>query len=187
LQAAVSEGNLPLVKKLMEGKKIPLRTPDAVTGWPLLFYAIRYGHNSVVEFLLNEGHDEREISRDFKGNTALTIATAYNNEAAFRAYLARYPQIALVANKDGASPLLIAAQKGLDTIITTLLELGADINTTDLEGSTPLHHAAAWGFFETVTLLMQRGASYTIKNKRGWTPLDYVYSVDVWDHLQECA
>ncbi|KAJ3048647.1 hypothetical protein HK097_010356 [Rhizophlyctis rosea] len=187
LQTHVAEGNLAALRKLLTKKHMPLQCPDPSNGWPLLFYAIRFNQNNLVEYMLDQGHEEKQISKDFNLNTALMIAAEWKNEVAFYMYVDRFPQAISMVNNDGKTALIIAVQKGLNGVVTVLLDRGAQVNATDREGSTPLHHAAAYGHFDTVTLLMERGANINVANAQGWTPFDYAFSVDMRDHLQECA
>ncbi|KAI8907650.1 ankyrin repeat-containing domain protein [Powellomyces hirtus] len=175
------------VKRFITRKGVPLQCPDPTNGWPILFYAMRYSQNEVVRFLIDAGHDEKEISKDFANNTALMVAANHKNEEAFMMYVALYPQTIHCTNDDGKTALIVATERGMNGIIQVLLDMGAEVNSVDSTGSTPLHHAAAWGYFDTITLLIGRGAHYNVKNKRGWTPFDWAYSVETRDHLQECA
>lgn len=187
LRSAVAEGNLFNVRRLVIRKGLPLTCPDPANGWPTLFYAIRYQQNDIVDFLLEAGHENEEISRDFDLNTALIIAADYKNTVAFNAYLSRYPSTLTLSNSKGKTPLIVASERGVNDIVLTLLNNGVDFEEPDVDGSTPLHHAAAWGHFDTITILLERGADCLVKNVKGWTPLDYAYSMDVKDHIQECV
>ncbi|KAJ3170998.1 hypothetical protein HDU88_008032 [Geranomyces variabilis] len=187
LRGAVAEGNLFQVKRFITRMGLPLQCPDPTNGWPILFYAMRYAQNEIVMFLLDAGHDVREISKDFENTTALMVAAEYKNEEAFMAYVSMYPQTIFCTNDQGKTALIVATERGMNGIIQTLIDMGADVNAPDSTGSTPLHHAAAWGYFDTITLLIACGAHYNVKNVRGWTPFDWAYSVETRDHLQECA
>ncbi|KAJ3104535.1 hypothetical protein HDU96_008900 [Phlyctochytrium bullatum] len=186
LRDAIASGDLYLCKRILHKKKLPLQSPNPENGWPLLFYAISYRQNEIVQYLLDSGHEVEQPSKDFEGNTALMVAAEYRNENAFQMYVRRYPQTIPWENKQGRSALIIATEKAMNAAIVTLLDMGADVNCVDGDGSTPLHHAAAWGHFETVAILIQRGANATLKNKRGWIPADYAYSIEMLEHLNEC-
>lgn len=93
----------------------------------------------------------------------------------------------LVANKDGATPLMAAAglgtqapteeagteEEALETV-AYLLAAGADVNAVDKGGETAMHGAAYKSFPKVVQRLAECGARIDVwnrKNKHGWTPL----------------
>lgn len=73
------------------------------------------------------------------------------------------------------SPLIIAAHFGYASLVSKLLQAGAQPLPLDKVGLTSLHHAAASSSIETVERLLQAGASLTyaqaIKNRDNSTPL----------------
>ena len=62
-------------------------------------------------------------------------------------------------------------QLALETV-TVAVDLGVDIDATDLSGTTALHDAAARNLTTVVRFLGERGASLDVKNEVGRTPLD---------------
>ncbi len=54
--------------------------------------------------------------------------------------------------------------------IQTLINKGADINTTDENGDTPLHRTILFKSFDTVKVLLKNGANPNIGNRIGVTP-----------------
>jgi ankyrin repeat protein len=93
----------------------------------------------------------------------------------------------LLANADGATPLMAAA--GLGTLapgeeagteaealaaVALCLELGGDVNAVDENGETAMHGAAYKSLPKMVEFLASRGAkveTWNRKNDYGWTPL----------------
>lgn len=65
---------------------------------------------------------------------------------------------AKVDGTEGATPLVNAAENGLDTVVVALLDHHANINKTDFDGYTALREAAVQGHYSTVLLLLQAGA-----------------------------
>ncbi|XP_014291817.1 uncharacterized protein [Halyomorpha halys] len=63
-----------------------------------------------------------------------------------------------------SSPLLLAASKGLDTILRVLLRYGANVNASDQQGWGPLHAAAHYGHLSSVKILLDAGANSTTGN-----------------------
>ncbi|KAI9106113.1 ankyrin repeat-containing domain protein [Phlyctochytrium arcticum] len=137
LRAAVAEGNLFRVKRFITRSKVPLRCPNPENGWPILFYAIRYNQNDIVNFLLDSGHDEREISKDFTNTTALMIAATHKNEKVLLDMGAEVNS----ADGTGSTPLHHAAAWGYFDLINLLMERGALYNIKNARGWTPFDWA----------------------------------------------
>ena len=70
-------------------------------------------------------------------------------------------------NEDGLTLLMIAAAKGYDTIVQTLLKKPVDVNAkTNKDGVTPLMFAVTFGHLSTVKVLIEQGhADISIKDK----------------------
>jgi len=79
--------------------------------------------------------------------------------------------VVLPAYGSDNSELLIAAKKGDNTAIETLLEAKANINTRDKNGFTPLMLAILNCNDKTVKKLVKKGADLNIKNNKGLTSL----------------
>ena len=77
------------------------------------------------------------------------------------------------SRKDMEIELLDASKGGDLEKVTSLIECGAQIDTTDKNGDTPLMHSAENGHLEIVKFLVEKGASECWRNKAGWTPLCY--------------
>lgn len=76
--------------------------------------------------------------------------------------------------KDGQSALIKAAQKASVSIMTALLDAGADVNLQDAEGNTALHHLAKnrKDNKAAMDLLLAHGAAVNLKNAKGETAFD---------------
>jgi ankyrin repeat protein len=61
-------------------------------------------------------------------------------------------------------------RRALDAV-TTIVNLGADVNATNHRGDTALHGATSAGFPNLVKWLVDHGANVDAKNERGQTPL----------------
>ncbi|KAH6694063.1 ankyrin repeat-containing domain protein [Plectosphaerella plurivora] len=70
----------------------------------------------------------------------------------------------------GLPPLDLAYRQGLEAVVNTLVQLGADLSTSNAEGWTPLHEAAASGAL-TPSLLAYYGQNIDLQNQHGATPL----------------
>lgn len=76
-------------------------------------------------------------------------------------------------NKDGGTPLALAAELGKAELVDILLEYGADINVKDDSGFTPLIQSACIGDETMVRHLLECGADASAKDKAGRTAEDH--------------
>ncbi|TVR51754.1 MAG: TonB family protein [Puniceicoccaceae bacterium] len=156
-------------------------------GDEALHLAISYGHDAVVEQLLESGVDIQRRGED--GYTPVYMALNYNRSRWFEELLARGARFdwrdrqlvemlvtrvwqgqsrivdrllagGLNANlvRDGASLLMVAARHGDWTTAEVLLRHGAEVELGVANGSSPLVVAALEGHAEVVEVLLRGGA-----------------------------
>ncbi len=120
------------------------------------------------------------------GATPLFLA-ADRADLAYMQLLVELGADPLIPNKDGTTPLLVAAGIGSTApeeeagseseclaAVQYLVSLGADINTVDANMETAMHGAAYKNIPSMVHYLNEVGADISLwntKNKLGWTPL----------------
>ena len=76
-----------------------------------------------------------------------------------------------IRNKDGYTPLGLAAEYGRVRFINMLLAAGADPNEDVAQcGNRPVHFASVRGFHKALKALVNGGANATIKNAKGEDP-----------------
>jgi hypothetical protein len=102
--------------------------------------------------------DEGLDSRDTLGRTPLFLAAALRNEELCDSLIRAGAHVD-AADYDGHTVLEVAARNGLLRTVSTLLELGANINRPIIhDGVTPLQAAAALGHAEAVDCLLRHGS-----------------------------
>jgi len=114
---------------------------------------------SVLWGILAKGADVNIT--DAKGRAALHIACDYNTEGqdVIRAILERASCVNVNAiDKDGVTPLHIAARRGQMDVCETLINSGAKINAKDKYGHTPAYYAVRAGNIEMANSLIKKGA-----------------------------
>ena len=74
-------------------------------------------------------------------------------------------------NRNGTTPLMIAAAYGHDRAVDLLIEKGANVNCANEEGTTPLMFAVRGGNVRCVRSLILAGADLTLCDGAGMTAL----------------
>ncbi|MDR1925635.1 MAG: ankyrin repeat domain-containing protein [Planctomycetaceae bacterium] len=74
-------------------------------------------------------------------------------------------------DKNGITPLHIAAFCDNVPILETLLSHGANVNAVCNKGMTPIHYAALFGGVETIETLIEHGANANVMDDAGSTPV----------------
>ena len=98
--------------------------------------------------------------RDYLGDTPLLTAIAFDNLELVR-FLLEHGADPNIEVDDGYTCLLAAIESDADestSIVSELIQAGADIHATGISGCTPLHMAAACGHVEKARLLIDAGA-----------------------------
>jgi ankyrin repeat protein len=130
------------------------------------FRAVRADNASGVKNLLNRGFDPN--TRDAQGQTGLLIALREPSPKVIQVLL-DWPKTDVEArNPKDESPLMLAAIKGQQDIVTKLIERDADINKP---GWTPLHYAATNGHVAIMKQLLDKDAFIDAQSPNGTTPL----------------
>ena len=174
LHAAVLRGNPDLVKALLAAHALvnsqvrhgtptaratrEFFLPQTVVGATPAFLASQFLEPELLQVLVNSGANVRLPLAD--GTTPLMAAAGV---MAPLPLFDRRRRLTLVQADDEPAAL---------SVVTRLLELGADVNATNDAGDTAVHGAAKRGYPRVVELLAGRGARLDTRNKRGQTPVD---------------
>ncbi|XP_031573896.1 ankyrin repeat domain-containing protein 45-like [Actinia tenebrosa] len=70
-------------------------------------------------------------------------------------------------DKDGKSPMDMAAMLGRAEVIRELIERGADVNSRTKKGYTALHRAACWNRMDCLRILIANDADLQLRNIHG--------------------
>ena len=82
-------------------------------------------------------------------------------------------------DSDCDTALLEAAARGRESIVSILIQHGADLNIQDDNGWTALHYAAANERNEITEILIKAGADLNIQNNEGKTPIQAAENMEV--------
>ncbi|GAA6050697.1 hypothetical protein JCM3770_000897, partial [Rhodotorula araucariae] len=173
-----------LAERLPSDGHVRYRNTDPQTRQTSLHLAALRGRADVASWLLAEGVDETEVSRDVLGETVLHVAAAHGHVKILDMYLDRYPFVRDWANSRGMTPLHTAAMKGELEAAQLLVDAGSDINAPDLEGNSPLHFASSWGRVPIIKLLIDRDCDPDLRNHEGFSAAEYAYSFGVLKELE---
>lgn len=130
------------------------------------FRAVRGDNGSGVRTLLNRGFDPN--TRDEKGQTGLMLALREPSPKVIDVLLESPKTDVNVLNANDESPLMLAAIKGQQDLVTKLLARDAAVNKT---GWTPLHYAASSGQLTIIKVLLDKYAFIDAQSPNGSTPL----------------
>lgn len=136
-------------------------------------YIVQEGKPEILEMLVSRhpclGKYELEDKQD-KINRALLKAIKHHRLDNVKTLLAGLDANLEVRDPQGRTPFLLAC--GHDEVIAQyLMDLGADIMSTDSEGLTALHWAACAGYTRLCENLLKKGLAVDARANLGATPL----------------
>lgn len=135
-----------------------------------LFIASYYGHDAVIEKLVQHGGRKLVHDRNTDGDTPVFIA-AWMGHCTTVELLARLGCDIHIPNKDGWTPVAIAARSGSASTVQILLQLGGQVNTPNTDQQTPLFLAARSGYVSVAEMLLVHGGDIDQTDKEGQSPL----------------
>ena len=130
------------------------------------FRAARSDNASGMADLLNRGFDPN--TRDENGQTGLMIAMREPSPKVIQVLLDSPRTNVELRNAKDESPLMLAALKGQQDLVTRLIARDADVNKP---GWTPLHYAATNGHVAIMKQLLEHYAFIDAQSPNGTTPL----------------
>ena len=145
-----------------------------------LQHAVRRGLERSINKLLAAGADVTALGAD--DQSALHTAMLENKNGIGMilalALQKRGVNPDILRDKNGDTPLHIAARTDANAIAEKMIECGADIHQPNEAGDTPLHIAAREENFSMLSMLVDKGAKVLVPNKKGETPIDIVIAAD---------
>lgn len=147
--AAIFNGHTETVK-LLQQHGVDLRTQKSS-----FFLAVRYRHQTMVEFLLRHGVAANVA--DDHGQSLLYLAAGDGLFAMVKLLIEKGANVDQ-ASHTGMTPLMIAALSGHLEVVELLLMQGASVSVSDYDGLTALHFAVSENYLTVVELLVRHGA-----------------------------
>lgn len=179
LRQAVKEGNLLVVKRLLNRFPDLLENIDPENGWTSLHYAAFNGRYLVCVHLISLGHDKVEVLKTFKRNTAVHLSLMNGHEQTTHLLLQHFPKELQMKGDCGFTPLHTATIGDYNKCCELLLGMGADINAVDAMGNNALHLAMKYGSLQCIQLLIKRKVDAEAKNHQNLKPVDVAASFQV--------
>ena len=142
---------------------------DAKNKWNCnaLANACMQGHNDILAMLIKAGADINE--RFFNDNTGLHCALN-NGHIETAALLVKSGADITLTNTDGESPIFMASWRGDPGLLKSLIDKGADVNTT-ISGNSILHNLANRETPKSTAMVLEKGANANVLDSEGRLPL----------------
>ncbi|KAJ4444209.1 hypothetical protein ANN_06000 [Periplaneta americana] len=185
---AVSSGNMPCVKRLLEAGADFTCTLDG--NMTVLHRAAEGNHPEVLEELLRYNLSNKDsfinTKTDPGGLTPLHIASIFGYLACVNILLSFGCDITLktsVLSQNESTALHLASSHGHSGVVESLLDHNSDrkiVEARDIHGCTPLHLACQQGRRDCARLLLKKGADMSARmtdtNGRKFTAVDFLIS-----------
>lgn len=150
---------------------------DQQAARSLFEHAVQSGEARLLDELLRSGlHDRVECCQRFVSR--LVVAIVHEGDVEMLTTLLQSARVDLQPESDSMdesepAPLVLAVQQDNESLISVLLDHGADPNaqSNDAVAWTALHIAAEWGNSNVVTRLVHAGANSEARSFEGETPL----------------
>jgi ankyrin repeat protein len=153
LHELAKNGDVKKIQELLKIVDIEARDQDNNT---ILHIASYYGHESLVEYLLDRGAYTDATNND--NRIPLHLASQLGHVKVVKQLLDKGHKSS-ARDKWGLTPLHRAAYKGHKEVVILLLDAGFSPNSQDYRNQTPLHGAANQGHNDLIDLLISKGAN----------------------------
>ncbi|CAG8522769.1 11421_t:CDS:2 [Acaulospora morrowiae] len=170
LHQAAQQGNLHIVKSMLEGGQVKATDRDSQNTTPLHWAAIN-NHVEVAKFLIDSGAEVDALGGDLVA-TPLHWA-ARNGHLPTVTLLVNHGADPKIPDSQGFNGLHLAVHASSTMLILYLVYHNMDIDTPDALQHTPLMWAAYQGDAQSVDLLIRLGASVNKIDAAQFTPLHW--------------
>ncbi|KAI6874119.1 decaprenyl-diphosphate synthase subunit 1 [Hortaea werneckii] len=182
LRRAIHLDDVILVRRIVRSNPRLLQNADYEDkSNTTLHLAAGHGFVEIVQYLLEAGHEEKEISVNTDNDTPLMCAARNGHVEVGKLLAQEFPRCIPYQNKSGLDALAIASQHPASTVLIPVLLSNplfpADPESRDRDGNVALHHASASGSLKSLRILLAAGANPLAKNNYDWTPLAYSQTV----------
>ncbi|CAM9785150.1 unnamed protein product [Discosporangium mesarthrocarpum] len=140
-------------------------------GHSLMHWAAKGGDVEIMETLADAGCPTGETSTDGVGMTPLHWAATEGHLMASAWLLGPGGVPADSRDKQGCTPLIIAAQYGFVELVVFLSTHGGDSRAVDISADSALHWAAYKGHVQVLVMLLKMGLDVEERDAFGQTPL----------------
>jgi ankyrin repeat protein len=156
--------DIGLVRQALEaGARVNAQDTEGLTP---LMRAVMQGDPDVVGALLATSDIEVNLSAP-DGSSVMAYAALYGQgDAIVRALIAHRASVD-AEDKEGVTPLMVAAQQGRLDVVRQLVDAGAKVSSSDKEGVTALMLAASSNHADIALHLLSRGADLNAKTREG--------------------
>jgi ankyrin repeat protein len=166
---AARAGDLDGVKRAVEKSPGVINKSDSSQQYTALHWAVNYGKEPVVNYLLEKGAKLDATSN--YGYTPLHLAAMGQNKKIVDALLAKKPNVNGKDN-NGYTPIMFAmTHNGSKEMIQAWLDAGADLTVKNNQNQTVLHLACLYANEEVAELFVKRGIPIKETDDYGYTPL----------------
>lgn len=176
LIVAATNGDIQLVKLLVEKGKANLNVVDSIGGDTALICAAMFGHAPIVGYLVRSGANYQ--TTNLNGYTALTATKKHNN--LISKFLIDRDIDVDVPDFNGRTALMHAIADNNKKLVKMLILANADIDHADREGKTALILATVSGHTEFVHYLIHAKAKIDAQDNDNKTAL--IYAVEKGYH-----
>lgn len=169
LHSTASRSHFEACRLLIEkGAEVDVKNTDGKTPF---YYASYGGHKELIHYLLDKGADQSDIEiRNAWGRTPLCAIARDGGDAETLKILITLGADVNAADKDGLTPIMLAAWRPYPDAVNTLLDAGADLGINTKNGELLLDLAAR-GLEKLFSRMIENGANLSGPYQNGGTLL----------------